>query len=243
MQLEELSTKVDELTAQVDEKDKEVKDKTASHKAELKAMEEKHKMAMDEKDDEKKAMDMDHQKDKEASYKSMKANLIAAMNAEEDDKKKEGMKAALKAMDEDHKKEGKNSDMDNPKEYEKKAEDDKKDREHKAEIIYLTAQIIKPKINQLETLYQASKIPDSEIETFKAEWEKATGPQLDAEISKMIKIVGNVPHTFEAEQRTPFGFSTSRSVRKSQFDASTVHSKYTKMTDSQLFNTSRGSKL
>lgn len=241
MQLEELVTKVEELKAEVDEKNDEVKNKDATHKAALKAMKDDHKMAMDEKEHEKKAMEDDHKKDKEASYKSMKASLTASMNAMEDENKKEGMKAALKAMDEEHKKDAmysKKGDMDNPEKYEKNAEDDKKEREHKAEITYLTAQIIKPKINQLETLYKASKISNSEIETFKAEWEKQTGPQLDAEINKMIKIVGNVPMTFEAE-RTPFGFSTTNSHRTNQFDASTLHDKFSKMTDSELFNTPR----
>lgn len=239
MQLEELHTKVDELTAKVAESEDIEKEKEASHKAALKAMEEKHKMAIDEKEKNAKSAMDEEEKKKEASYKSMKASLSAAMDNEEDEKKKEGMKAALKAMDEEHKKEaqyGKKADMDNPKEYEKTAQDKEKEREQSAQITYLTAEIIKPKILQLETLYQASKTSDEQIKEYKADWEKATGSQLDAEIKKMINIVGKVnsSQTYEA-QNSAFGFGTHSNLRKNQFDASTLHDKFDKMTDEELF--------
>jgi len=238
--LEELNSKVDELTAQVEEKKDEVKDKDAKHKAEMDEKEKEHKSAMDEKEHEKKSA-MDEEKEKhESTYKSMYSKMKSAMNEETDEKKKEGMKAVLQAMNEEHKKEAKRGDMDKPEVYEKKgksAEEMKKDREHEAEITYLTAEIIKPKIKQLDQLYKASKTPEDKIEEYKAAWKNLTGKQLDAEIEKMNNIIGNViPNTFEA-QNSAFGFGTTSSLKKlHQFDASKFSSKIDKMSDSQLFN-------
>jgi len=242
--LEELTSKVDELSAQVDEKKEAMDEKEKEHKNAMDEKEKDHKNAMDEKDDERKdAMEKEHEKH-ESSYKSMYSKMKANMDEEKDDKKKEGMKAVLKAMKEDHEKESKHADMDNPEKYERKgkhdyksAEEKKKDREHEANITYLTGEIIKPKINILESLYKASKTPDAKIEEYKAEWKNQSGQQLDAEIEKMKNIVGNVTGiTFEA-QNSAFGFSTVKSLKHSnQFDASKVSGKVDKMTDSELFN-------
>jgi len=235
--LEELHSKVEELTAQVDEKKDEVKDKDAKHKAEMDEKEKEHKSAMDEKEhEEKEAMDKENEKH-ESSYKSVYSKMKSAMEEETDEKKKEGMKAALKAMEEEHKK----ADMNNPKEYERKgksAEDEKKEREHEAQITYLTAQIITPKINQLEILYKASKTPEAKIKEYKALWEKSTGLQLDAEIEKISGILGSTLDTIYEAQNSAFGFSTTSSLKKNhQFDASKFSTKIDKMSDSQLFNT------
>lgn len=235
--LEELNTKVDELTAQVEEKKEEVKNKEAKHKADMDEKEKEHKSAMDEKEHEKKeAMEKEDEKH-ESSYKSVYSKMKSAMEEETDEKKKEGMKAALTAMEEEHKK----ADMNNPKEYERKgksAGEEKKDREHEAEITYLTAQIIKPKINQLEILYNASKTTEDEIVEYKAAWEKSTGQQLDAEIKKISGILGRTPEpAYEAKSGGAFGFGTTKSLKRTQqFDASKISSKVDEMTDSQLFN-------
>ncbi len=235
--LEELNTEVTELKAEV-EKEKE------EHKTAMEEKEKEAKTATEEKEKEAKKAQEEKEKEKdkhEASYKSMHDKMHKAMDEEKDEKKKEGMKAALSAMEDEHKKE-KEGDMDNPKEYERKGkgykseEEKEKEREHKAQITYLTAEVMKPKIKQLTQLYQASKTSENDIKSYSAEWEKQTPQQLDAEIIKMEKIIGQIPQSFEAE-RTPFGFSTSRTLRKpSQYDAAKVSDKVEKMSDSDLFN-------
>lgn len=241
LSLEDLRTEVTELKADVNEKVKDEKEKESTHKAALKAMEEEYKKAMDEKEHEKKdAMEKEHDKH-ESSYKSMYSKMKSAMEEETDEKKKEGMKASLQAMDEEHKKQARRGDMDNPEEYERKgksAEEMKKDREHEAQITYLTAEINKPKINRLNQLYTDSKTPKNKIDEYNAVWETSTSKQLDAEITKMGYIVGDSVSTIPYEaQNSAFGFGTTSSLKKTQqFDASTISNKIDKMTDAELFS-------
>ena len=239
--LEDLTTQVKELTAQVENKIEENKVKDSTHKTAMDDMKKDHKDAMEKKDDEHNSQIVHKDDEHKEAYKSMYESMYKAMEMEKDDTKKEGMKATLKAMDEMHKKESMKADKELPPKYEHTSEEEKqKDREHRAEITYLTGQVNKLKINELTALYQASKTSEEDIKSYSAEWEKQTSEQLDAEIKKMMKIIGSVPQQLDAE-RSPFGFSTQNSIKRNkQFDAAKLTDKVDKLSDSELFNSPPG---
>jgi len=107
----------------------------------------------------------------------------------------------------------------------------------KAEITYLSAQVSKPRINYLESIYQAAKTDEKTLKEYKAEWEKMSPKQLDAAIAKIKPLIETLELSASKKPtEEPFGFSTAEVPK--EFGASIGDKSFKRiddLTDSELF--------
>jgi hypothetical protein len=215
--LDEMETKLTELSANYEKKSKELDE----FKAEVEKKAEDAKKAEEAKKAAEEDLDKPKKDEKNAKFhKAMKAAM------EEKDETKKAAKIA-EAMT--HYKAGDD-------EEEKDKKDDKDKEAMKAELTFLRKEASKPRLQFLEAAYKG-RVDDKELSAYKANWEKSTVEQLDAEISKVKPFV-KMTKELSAGNGTPTPISFSTIEIPTQFKGSvedTFSASLEKLTPAELF--------
>lgn len=224
---EDLTAAVKELQAYKAEAEKKISHAEAEAKEAKQKLAEAAKMAEEVKNKD---------KDMGASTKypkTMRALKAASETTDEEDKKNhlaEAIANYKSEKDEEEKKEKEAATKSGIGPNQFSLEDQKKTHEAMAELKILRAEVVKPRIAQLNASFKG-RVSEEKLKEYQAQWSEMSVQQLDAEIERITPFVGSAIKHASAE---PLGYSTFETYKASNAD--TFSAEMEKKTVQELFS-------